>query len=107
MPRSKAIIITQSILTGLGILFGATLLADIVDPRIVGLGALLVLSIKGGLDFYIAATTTPTARVVATQEQPGAPVVAGPASVVSTGHTISPSLSVADVAAPPIPIEAD
>jgi hypothetical protein len=99
MIKSRPIIITQSILTALGILFGASLLADVFDPNVVGLGALAVLATKGGLDFYIAATTTTSSEVVATQTQPGAPVVAGPASVVTTGHTIPSNLSVGEVSA--------
>jgi hypothetical protein len=97
MPRSKPIIITQSIFTALGIFFGASLLADIIDPQIVGVGALTVAAVQGGITFYLSATTTPFAQVVATQTQPGAPLVAGPASEVSTGHTISPDMSVADI----------
>jgi hypothetical protein len=85
ISRSKPVIIAQSILTGLGIVFGATVLADIVDPRLPALGAVLVLAAKGGLDFYTNATTTPSAQVVATQAAPGEPVLAGPASPVTTG----------------------
>ena len=63
MARTKPVIVIQSILTGLGILFAGAVLADIVDPRWPGLGALLVLAGKGGVDFYVNATTTPTATV--------------------------------------------
>jgi hypothetical protein len=96
--RSKPIIITQAILTSLGILFGASLLADLVDPRWVGLGALLVIAGKGGLDFYINATTTPTANVVATQTAAGEPVIAGPQSLVKTGAELRPGDTVHKIA---------
>lgn len=102
MPRSRPIIVAQAILTGLGILFAGTALADISPlwTTVAALGALGVLAAKGGIDFYVNATTTPTATVVATQTEPGAPVVAGPRAAVSTGAVIPPSLTVADVAPP-------
>jgi hypothetical protein len=96
--RSKPIIITQAILTGLGILFGAALLGDLFDPRLVGLGALIVVATKGGLDFYVNATTTPNAQVVATQTSAGEPVVAGQASLVTTGAELQPGDAVHEIA---------
>jgi hypothetical protein len=96
--RSKPIIIAQAILTGLGILFGAALLGDLIDPRWVGLGALIVIATKGGIDFYVNATTTPNAQVVATQTSAGEPVVAGQASLVTTGAELRPTDTVNAIA---------
>ena len=101
MPRSRPVILIQSVLTTLGILFGASLLVDLVDPRIVGLGSLLVVAVKGGLDFYLNATTTPSAQVLATQPIPGGDVVAGPASNFTTGAAISTDLPVGEITTPP------
>jgi hypothetical protein len=104
MARSKPIILIQSILTGLGILFAGTALAEVVDPVWPALGALLVIAAKGTVDFYVNATTTPTATVIATQQAPGEPVVAGLASKVETGEVLHASDAVREIAtltAPP------
>jgi hypothetical protein len=108
MARSKPVILAQSILTGLGILFAGTALTEVVDPVLPALGALLVIAAKGSIDFYVNATTTLTSTVVATQEKAGAPVIAGPQSTVTTGDELSSLDRVDDVVAsmpPPTPVE--
>ena len=105
MPRSKPILLTLSVIAGLHVLLGGAALADFVDVKLIGLVALVVAAFEGGLAVYLSGSNISAPQVVATQLQPGAPVVAGPASAVSTGHTISPEMSVADVATPNIPVE--
>ena len=99
MPRSKALIITLSVYTGLGVILGGAALAEWIDVRIIGLLTLLVVGSRAGIDFYIANTTTPSAPVVATQEKAGAPLIAGPQSYLQTGQTIPPALPVGDAVA--------
>jgi hypothetical protein len=96
-------IITLAVYTALGVILGGAALSDWIDVRVIGLLTLLLVGTRAGIDFYISATTTPNAQVVATQEKAGAPVIAGPQSQVTTGDTLAPGASVGDIVQPPPP----
>ena len=89
MPRSRPIVILQSILAGVTALLGGAALGNFVDVQIVGLANLVVAAVTVGLGVYLSVSNVPAQTVLATQEYSGGDVVAGPASTVTTGAVLS------------------
>jgi type IV secretory pathway TrbF-like protein len=94
MPRSKPIVILQSILAGATALLGGAALAEYINGRAIGLANLVVAAVTVALSVYLSGTNTSNPQVVATQTGAGAPVVAGPASTVTTGDVLEPTARV-------------
>jgi len=68
MPRSKPIVILQSVLAGVTALLGGAALADFVDVRVIGLANLVMAAVTVGLGVYLSGSNVPAPTVLATQE---------------------------------------
>jgi len=99
MPRSRPILIVQSIIAGLVVALGTAGLADLLPEKVVNALIVLVGAVQAGLGFYLSGSNTQNVQVVATQVAPGADVVAGDASPVDTGDVLNPQSRLVDVTA--------
>ncbi len=96
IPRSRPIIILQSVLAGLSALLGGAALADFVDIKVIGLANLFVAAITVGLGVYMSGTNVEGSNVVVAMQNPTTPV-AGDASAVTTGKELQPGQTIASV----------
>ena len=83
MPRSRPILVIQAILAAAIVFFGAAGLSDRIDPDVVYFANLAIGAITAALGVYLSGTNVSSPQVVATQTEPGAPVMAGAATIDS------------------------
>lgn len=89
-PTHHTAIVLQSILAGLQIIAGGTVLTDVFPTAVVGLFILIVAGIQGGYSVYNQLVqVVPTSQVVAVATADGTAAIAGPAAAQETGSLVA------------------
>jgi hypothetical protein len=81
-PVSRPLLVTFSVLTGLNVVLGGAALAELVDPKWIGLAVLGSAGLTAGLGYYVRGQVTPWPEVAAQRTDRG--LVAGPAAPGTT-----------------------
>lgn len=88
MTKSRPILITYSILAGLGVITAASGLGDLLGMKVAFVIILGREAVQAGLNFYVQGQVTPVADVGAYVSSEGK-MVAGPASGTSNGAAVA------------------